>query len=194
MLNRWINRPEEIEITEDHIQFKVLPKTDFWQVTHYGFSRTDGNCYTFQPEDDIEFKVRVKMNYRAEFDQAGVIVYLDENNFAKLCIENQLKTKNKLGSVVTKNRRSDWATQNIDDIDYIYYRVSRRGINYRFEYSLDDKEYIQVRLFDIDLPNPYIGIFGASPLGNGFLAEFSQITTGENQWRLDQNDIPDDYK
>lgn len=194
MLNKWINRPQEFDVNDSKVSFHVLPKTDFWQVTHYGFSRTDGNCLTFESEDDLEFKVRVKMNYSNEFDQAGIIVYIDENNFAKLCIENQLNCSNKLGSVVVKNKRSDWATQNISDLDFIYYKLSKRGINYLFEYSLDDKEYIQVRLFDIESNiKPSIGVFGASPLGDGFKAEFSMIKKDKNTWLLDQNEIPNSF-
>lgn len=194
MFNKWINRPETIEVTDTKVSFDVLPKTDFWQVTHYGFSRTDGNCLTFETEDDLEFKVRVKMNYSNEFDQAGIIVYIDENNFAKLCIENQLNCSNKLGSVVVKNKRSDWATQNISDLDFIYYKLSKRGINYLFEYSLDDKEYIQVRLFDIESNiKPSIGVFGASPLGDGFTAEFSMMKQDKNTWLLDPNEIPNSF-
>lgn len=194
-LNRWINEPKDHHQSKEKVTFKVLPKTDFWQVTHYGFSRTDGNCYVAEIKEDICFTVKVKMNYISEFDQCGVIIYSDEENFAKLCVENQLKTMNKLGSVVAKLKRSDWATQPYNIDDTIYYRVSKRGINYLFESSANGIKYEQMRLFDIPgSEKVYIGVFGASPLGNGFEAEFSGMVFSENGWDLDMADIPDELK
>ena len=194
-LNTWINKPTVIQSTDNEVSFTVLPKTDFWQVTHYGFSRADGNCYVAEVNEDISFKAKVQMNYKAEFDQVGIILYIDESNFAKCCIENQLQSKNKLGSVVCKDKRSDWATQEIDDIEYIYYKVSKRGINYLFEYSVDDITYTQLRLFDLPKDNKVsIGVFGASPLGEGFDTLFTNIEFNENKWILNMDDIPEFLK
>ncbi|MCH4889245.1 DUF1349 domain-containing protein [Acidaminobacter sp. JC074] len=195
MLDKWINEPVNKHVTDKQIEFDVLPKTDFWQVTHYGFSRTDGNCLVKEVKGDVCFTVKVKMNYISEFDQCGVIVYLDEENFAKLCVENQLKSKNKLGSVVCKSKRSDWATSPFSDDDYIYYRVSKRGINYLFESSLDGLNFDQMRLFDLPgSESVSLGVFGASPLGQGFRAVFNEFGFTENKWYLDMDDIPDEMK
>jgi hypothetical protein len=192
-LDRWINEPQLHIVEKDRITFQVLPKTDFWQITHYGFSRTDGNCLVADIDEDICFSVKVKMNYMSEFDQCGIIVYLNDDNFAKLCVENQLKTKNKLGSVVCKSKRSDWATQPFGDMDSIYFRVSKRGVNYLFESSLDGYNFEQMRLFDIPgSEKAAIGIFGASPLGNGFETEFTNFEFSENKWFLDNDDLPSD--
>ena len=195
IFKKWINEPKLYKLEKDKITFQVLPKTDFWQITHYGFSRTDGNCLVKEVDKDICFVVKVKMNYISEFDQCGIMVYLDEDNFAKLCVENQLKTKNKLGSVVCKSKRSDWATQPFGDVKSIYFRVSKRGINYLFESSIDGSHFEQMRLFDIPGGEKVnIGIFGASPLGSGFEAEFSNFEFSENTWYLDNDDIPNELK
>jgi len=85
-LYRWLNKSKNSEITSKSIIFEVSPKTDFWQIFHYGFSRVDGNCLMDQINCDISFKVKVYMNYIAEFDQAGVIVYYDEDNWAKMSV------------------------------------------------------------------------------------------------------------
>lgn len=194
-LEKWINEPISYELKKDKITFQVLPKTDFWQVTHYGFSRTDGHCFVAEVDEDICFAVKAKMNYRREFDQCGIMVYLDENNFAKLCVENQLKTKNKLGSVVCKSKRSDWATQPFGKEAVIFLRVSKRGINYLFESSMDGEHFEQMRLFDIPGSEKVsIGVFGASPLGEGFEAVFSEFEFSANKWYLDEDDIPDEMK
>lgn len=194
-LQSWINQPKKYQVDKEKISFQVSPKTDFWQVTHYGFSRTDGNCFVAEIDEDICFTVKVKMNYISEFDQCGIIVYQNEENFAKLCVENQLKTKNKLGSVVCKSKRSDWATQPFGNDETIYLRVSKRGINYLFESRTSGRNFEQMRLFDLpENKKVSIGLFGASPLGDGFEAEFYDFRFSENKWYLDSDDIPNEYK
>lgn len=191
-MKKWINKPIEITKKENELSFTVLPKTDFWQVTHYRFSRTDGNCFVKEVENNVMFEVKVRMNYKEDFDQVGVIVYVDEENFAKVCVENQVHKKNKLGSVVCKDKRSDWATQSVEDLKELYFRVSKRDINYLFEYSVDGISYDQMRLFDIPKSNKVnIGVFGASPLGHGFKAEFFDMKFSDNEWVLDMSEVPD---
>jgi regulation of enolase protein 1 (concanavalin A-like superfamily) len=191
IFDKWLNPPEEFTLSPDLISFIVKPKSDFWQVTHYGFSRTDGNCLVKEIPHNTCFKVKVAMSYKAEFDQAGVIVYYDDENFAKMSVENQLSSKNKLGSVVTKNKSSDWATQNSENLNEIWYKISKRDNTYLFEYSINGLDYIQIRVFDIKSEKtPLIGVYGASPLGNGFQAEFTTFEFSENQWYLDLHDIP----
>jgi regulation of enolase protein 1 (concanavalin A-like superfamily) len=196
--SRWLNKPKVFEVNEQSIIFTVLPKTDFWQITHYGFSRVDGNCLAEEIKGDVSFKVKVTMDYSSEFDQAGVMIYYDDDNWAKMSIENQLHSRNKLGSVVTKNKRSDWASQEVDNLKEIWYKISKRGHNYLFEYSYDDVKYSQIRLFDFqvgdDVKHTLIGVYGGSPLGEGFEAKFEHFAFSENEWFLNANDIPSEFK
>lgn len=70
-----------------------------------------------------------------------------------------------------------------------------------FEYSLDDKEYNQIRLFDFNFQAedefskiPEIGVYGASPLGDGFQAKFENFIFSKNEWFLNLDEIPLEYK
>lgn len=61
------------------------------------------------------------------FDQCGVVMYLDSENWLKGSIEYENEKFQHIGSVVTNNGYSDWATTEIAaDIKSMWYRFSRR--------------------------------------------------------------------
>ena len=58
------------------------------------------------------------------FDQCGVVMYLDSENWLKGSIEYENDYFQHLGSVVTNNGYSDWATTEIDaEIKSMWYRL-----------------------------------------------------------------------
>ncbi len=65
------------------------------------------------------------------FDQCGVVMYLDSENWLKGSIEYENDYFQHLGSVVTKQWISDWATTEIDaEIKSIVVCLSRREDDY----------------------------------------------------------------
>lgn len=62
-------------------------RTDFWRKTHYGFIRDDGHFYYEQVKGDFIVEVKVSGQYEELYDQAGLMVRLDEANWLKCGIE-----------------------------------------------------------------------------------------------------------
>ena len=86
------------------------------------------------------FLLQLKLNIRPKkrFDQAGVILYLDSQNWLKASVEYENEDISRLGSVVTNNGFSDWATVDIpSDIKEMHYRLNRRENDFCIENSLD---------------------------------------------------------
>ena len=81
------------------------------------------------------------------FDQCGVVMYLDSENWLKGSIEYENDNFQHLGSVVTNNGYSDWATTEIDaEIKSMWYRLSRREDDYCIECSEDGIRFKQMRI------------------------------------------------
>ena len=59
------------------------PKTDFWRETHYGFIRDDGHFRDVAAEGDFTADVAFRGDYRELYDQAGLMLRLDERNWIK---------------------------------------------------------------------------------------------------------------
>ena len=182
----WLNPPEQVEIANAVVEFATQPGTDFWQRTHYGFRRNNGHAFLIRLWDDFAFSAQVEFFYEALYDQAGIMIYQDEDNWAKASIEYGNEVFGMLGSVVTSHGYSDWATMPIStDVTRMWYRVSRKGTDFRFETSSDGESFHQLRIFHLhgDLSTAKVGLYACSPSDSTFKVRFSEITAGAAVWK-----------
>ena len=78
----WTREPESCVITENSIEIVTRPHTDLWQRTYYHF-RND-NAPVLQMESDepyFSFVVKTSFESKHRFDQCGVVLYLDSENW-----------------------------------------------------------------------------------------------------------------
>ena len=64
-------------------------------------------------EKYFSFTVKTEFDSKNRFDQCGIVMYLDSENWLKASIEYENRSFQHLGSVVTNNGYSDWATTEI---------------------------------------------------------------------------------
>lgn len=182
----WTRKPANFTIEDSLITITTEPKTDLWQRTYYGF-RND-NAPVLQMKTSrryFSFTVRTQFNSSALFDQCGIALYLDSDNWMKASIEYENKEYQRLGSVVTNNGYSDWATSDIpSSIREMWYRLSRRGSDYYIETSLDGINFQQMRAFHLFHGDGEIafGIYAASPVDHSFTARFTDMQVTDCLW------------
>jgi uncharacterized protein len=180
----WLNKPKAYSF-KNGINLTTRKNTDFWQKTHYGFQSDDGHCLLTKLTNDFSIETKVSFTAKNKYDQAGLIVRIDENNWIKCSTEYEDNTTSRLGSVVTNEGYSDWATTDISsNITTMFYKISKRGCDFLIENSYDGKEWSQIRI--THLKNAanflYAGIYTCSPLGEDFLSNFHYITLDKNSW------------
>ncbi|WP_207940691.1 hypothetical protein DOK78_001781 [Enterococcus sp. DIV2402] len=184
---RWTNQPKEYEIADNRISITTEPHTDFWQRTFYGFRNDNAPALQLDTEEEyFSFTVKTRFNTQTRFDQCGIIVYLDSDNWLKASSEYKNNETQRLGSVVTNLGYSDWATMDISSkIDTIWYRLSRRKADYRLDYSLDGVEFKQMRICHLHQGKQKIsfGIYACSPEQSSFQAVFSEFEITECLWK-----------
>ena len=182
----WTHEPKQYTIDESLITITTEPNTDLWQRTYYGFQNDNAPILQMKTSrKDFSFTVKTKFNSSALFDQCGIALYLNSDNWMKASIEYENDEFQRLGSVVTNNGYSDWATFDIpSSIKEMWYRLSRRGSDYYVEKSLDGIDFKQMRTFHLFHGSEEIsfGIYAASPVDNSFTAQFSDITISDCQW------------
>ena len=172
----WINKPEKFEITGRKITITTEPQTDFWQRTYYGFSNDNGHALIQAISENFTFMVKTSFDYKNRYDQCGVAIYLDSDNWFKGSIEYENEHYSRLGSVVTNLGYSDWATTDISsDIHEMWYRLSRSGQDFLIENSSKGKNFKQMRIFHLHklIEKANIGIYACSPLKSSFDAVFT---------------------
>lgn len=176
----------QAEIKNDVLEFTTKPNTDLWQKTYYGF-QNDNAPFIQTKIDEKYFSFTLKVNFfsKRRFDQAGVILYLDSENWLKASVEYENEKIQRLGSVVTNNSFSDWATVDISaEIKEMYYRLSRRESDFCIENSLDGINFKQMRICHLSKAENEIkiGIYACSPEDSSFKAIFSNMVISDCVW------------
>lgn len=186
---QWVRKPKQVTISDKCVEIITESGTDLWQRTYYGF--TNDNAPVFQVKTDekfFSFIVKTRFESKDRFDQCGVAMYLDSDNWFKASIEYENESIQRLGSVVTNNGYSDWATTNISsDIKEMWYRFSRRNSDYCIECSEDGKTFRQMRIFHMfhGADSIVFGIYACSPTTGSYKATFSNMIVTDCQWESD---------
>lgn len=171
----WFNEPEEWKIENDVLEMHVTPKTDFWRISHYGFTVDDAPFYFTEVGGEFESKLKIEGGYRERFDQAGLMIRLDHENYIKAGIE-YVDGKFNLSVVVT-HQTSDWSVIELEKpVKEIWIKAIRRLDAVEVYYSFDNREYKMMRNAWLSANHPVrVGMFAASPDGCGFKARFSDF-------------------
>lgn len=191
----WTREPERFAVDGGAVEVVTKPHTDLWQRTYYHF-RND-NAPVFQMRTDepfFSFTVKTEFESKHRFDQCGVILYLDSENWLKASIEYENETFQHLGSVVTNHGYSDWATTEIPaDVRSMWYRLSRREDDFRLECSQDGVHFAQMRVCHLWEGTGEIrfGVYACSPEDSSFKAVFSHMEVTECRWPAHDGQPPD---
>lgn len=173
---QWLHQPASFELTETSVSIHTTTKTYFWQRTYYGFRVNNAPALVMETDADFSFSVTAEFQYKELYDQCGVLVYHDEENWFKASIEFENASISRLGSVVTNLGYSDWATTDIPTgLQQIHFRLSRRGKDFLIEQRKDGNAYAQMRIFHLHhIPGTIkLGVYACSPVGARFPASFS---------------------
>jgi regulation of enolase protein 1 (concanavalin A-like superfamily) len=187
----WINQPQQYLVESDNITLYTDPGTDFWQRTYYGFRNDNGHAFVTERTGDFTFSLKTSFTPNMLYDQCGIVLYQDCDNWIKASVEYENNEYSRLGSVVTNLGYSDWGTTDISsEIRTVWYRLSRRGQDFLIEHSKDGVSFFQMRMLHLHLPltSARIGIYACSPGKSSFKAIFSEFKIGPCLWRAYHED------
>ncbi|MDR3766603.1 MAG: DUF1349 domain-containing protein [Butyricicoccus sp.] len=183
----WTRKPRTVTVSQDTVEIVTEPHTDLWQRTYYGFQNDNAPVLQIETQEKyFSFTVRTQFDSKCRFDQCGIAVYLDSENWLKASIEYENESFQRLGSVVTNHGYSDWATTDIPaGVKEMWYRLSRRQSDYCVECSEDGTQFRQMRICHLWNGNGTItfGIYACSPEDSSFRAVFSRMEVTECQWK-----------
>lgn len=171
----WYNEPPVWTANDDTITVQTAPETDFWRITHSGFIGDNGHFYHQQVTGDFQVEVKISGQYNSLYDQAGLMVRVDEATWLKTGIE-YIDGRQYASAVVTREF-SDWSVVALPQAPAsLWLRLKRQGITIEIFYSLDGIEYQLLRqAYLTSLESVGVGIMAASPIGHGFHATFEGL-------------------
>ncbi len=174
----WLNKPNEFSLENDRLVIVTDPETDYWQRTFYGFRHDNAHACIKEIEGDFTFSVKTEFDAKNLYDQCGLILYQDSENWVKASVEYENENFSRLGSVVTNLGFSDWATTDIPaPVRTAWYRLSRKKQDFFIEHSPDGQHYRQMRIFHMHnyISLARVGVYACSPGQSGFRAVFSEF-------------------
>lgn len=187
----WTRKPVQAHVSDEKIEIITEPGTDLWQRTYYGFQNDNAPVLQMKSKEKY-FSFTVKTEFKdskRRFDQCGIVVYQNSENWMKASIEYENDKYQRLGSVVTNHGYSDWATTDIPaDVKEMWYRLSRRESDYCFECSTDGKEFKQMRICHLweGAEEIFFGVYACSPEQSSFRAVFTEMQITECMWKEHQ--------
>jgi regulation of enolase protein 1 (concanavalin A-like superfamily) len=177
---KWLNKPRHCHcIADDSLEIITDMQTDFWRETHYGFIRDSGHFLGFETAGDFTAQVRVNADFRELYDQAGIMVRLNEQTWLKAGIEYS-DGMPMISSVLTQGS-SDWAPSYFagDPKDF-WLRVTVSDGVLRLQYSTDCLTWPLLRLAPFPEAASYtVGPMCCTPQRQGLRVTFSH-------WSLSQ--------
>ena len=173
---QWFNEPTKWEIKNNSLTMNVTPQSDYWRISHYGFTVDDAPFLYTLRGGEFEVKVKVTGDYTARFDQAGLMLRIDHENYIKAGIEF-VDGKYNLSTVVT-HHTSDWSIIALDrPVPFVWIKAVRRLDAIEVFYSFDDATYTLMRTAWMPDNHPImVGVMAACPDGNGFKARFDNFS------------------
>lgn len=167
----WFNEPPRWDAGSNRIELMTGSKTDFWRKTHYGFIRDNGHVYGQPVNGDFVAEVKVIGAYAEVYDQAGLMVRLDETIWLKCGVE--LVDGIYYASAVMTHDYSDWSMVTLPGApDALWLRITREGSTVNVMFSMDGETYTPLRMGHLTSATVFVGVMACSPTGEGFTATF----------------------
>ena len=174
----WLNEAKAWKADESGLTMTTDAKTDFWRETYYGFTRDSGHFLGFAAGDSFTATIRIRGEFRTLYDQAGLMVRIDDTKWVKTGVEF---TDGELFlSTVITDGKSDWSvSQPFKELEDFYIRVTVNNGAMRIQASRDGKFWPLLRLAPFPIAARYqVGPTACTPERSGLSVNFSEISIG----------------
>jgi regulation of enolase protein 1 (concanavalin A-like superfamily) len=172
---QWLNEPANAQTNGTTITFTVSGETDFWRKTHDDGIRDNGHFYHESVTGDFTVTVRVEGQYNGLYDQAGLMVRLDETVWLKCGIE-YMEGVQYASAVVTRDY-SDWSiVPLVPAPPFITLQIVRHGGTLAVSYALPGSDFQMIRQTHLTTAaTVQVGVMAAAPKGKGFPVKFDDF-------------------
>lgn len=179
---KWINE-SRAEYGDGVLKVYAPAQTDYFNspVKENGaFPEAVSSASLFYTEltGDFVFKTKVELEFKNLYDAAALLIYENENVWAKLALENSdLPCKKPAVVSVVTNRISDDCNGPVMDKNSVWLQIARVDDCFAFHYSVDGQEYQMVRVFTLPVGKTVkVGFEAQAPMGEGGDRFYSEIS------------------
>ncbi|MEU6207858.1 DUF1349 domain-containing protein [Micromonospora musae] len=171
----WLRQPVRAERTpEGDLVVEPAAGSDLWRHTSYGFVHDDAPALLAPLPADTAVEVTFRLEWTEQFDQAGVLVRVDDRNWIKAGVEFS-DGQPQVGAVVTREL-SDWSVAPVPEWagQEVTVRASRAGDALTVRARVAGEPWRLVRLAPL-APDAAVsaGPFCCSPTRGGLTVRFT---------------------
>lgn len=159
---------------EDAAAGRAGPATDLFTDPFGGRKVANAPALLFPVGGDFLLEAEVRVEFASTFDAGALLLWQDEDHWAKLCFEFSPQGKPMVVSVVNRDVSDDCNSVSIPG-GRVHLRVARRGAGCVFHYSDNGTYWHLVRAFRLGDKPMTAGFLVQSPKGAGSRAEFRGI-------------------
>jgi len=173
----WMNEPQYVRFTDEGMHTTAKFKTDFWCCARHNFRKDDGHFFYSYVLGDFCCDLDWSCIKQDNFDQCGIMLRSDVNNWFKASITSD-NTQFYIISSLTQEGYSDWVAIPLSqEAKHIWYRLKKRKGCYTAYYSLDGNKYLELRKFYLihDTDEVKVGPYLCSPQSDDFTAILHSI-------------------
>ena len=177
----WINEPEQWSFGAQGLEVTAPASADYFNDPESEQKTASAPFLYTTAQGDFDLTARVGVEMKSIFDSACIMVWVDGDNWAKLCYEYWSSTPC-IVSVVTKTKSDDCPSLRIGAAKP-YLKMLRSGNCFGFFYSLDAVDWTLIRYFHLDAPPEVkVGVVAQCPAGEWCPVVFEEL-------RLEQREI-----
>ena len=171
----WLNPPSQVVREQDDLLVTASEGSDLWRTTSYGFVHDTGHALLAEFPDGTAAEVTFIADFSAQFDQAGLLVRADEQQWIKAGVELADGVP-QLGAVVTRGV-SDWSVAPVPEWSgqAVVVRASRSGDALTVRARSGAEPWRLVRVAPLP-PGPLrVGLMCCAPTRAGLVVRFTDL-------------------
>jgi regulation of enolase protein 1 (concanavalin A-like superfamily) len=171
----WLNPPVDATEDGDDLVVTAAAGSDFWRTTAYGFVRDSGHALLAPLPDGRAVEVSFVLDYSELYDQAGVLLRVDEETWTKAGVEISDGLP-QLGAVATRGV-SDWSVAPVPEWAgaTVTVRASRAGDAVTVRARVAGQPWRLVRVSPLPVDRPVLaGPFCCAPEREGLAVRFTR--------------------
>lgn len=168
------NTPVSYTVNNAEVTLSAKGKTNLFNNPNGKSNVNNAPMILFEPDGDFTLSAKVSGELKAIYDVAALVVYGDENTWAKFCYENSVQKEPTIVSVVTRTYSDD--CNSVRTGNYAYLAIVKKGNEFSFFYSNDNVNWKMIRHFNLQSENKLkVGFAVHGSRGDGFTGVFSEI-------------------
>lgn len=175
---RWLVPSPSFDVTGAGVLRMVAgPRTDWFIDPGSGAAVRNAPALLLPAQGPWQFRATVSAEHRATFDAAVLFVHVDDERWAKLCLERSPRGEVMVVSVVTRGRSDDCDSVPVGS-QGLCLRISALEGSFAFHWSRDGELWHLVRSFWLGDGAPAtasVGFIVQSPTGEGCVATFRDV-------------------